>query len=145
MKEIFGDINFWFAALCLIASTVIFTKRIFLHFKGTRLTATVVEIEPGRGGAWFPVVEFEYEGQKMKMSTGVGTGKEKIEIGKTYDIIYHPSFKKYVIQVGNKKDILFGFGILLGGAALLVIFLLRYNGIDLRSGDVFPWFNNDGT
>ena len=124
MREILKSSDIWFGALLVIAGLVILSKRIFIMVKGTRLVGTVVGFSQERG-VLFPVVEFTYEGQAIKLTTGVGREKTNVEIGQNIDITYHPLFKRYVHQEGEKKDLFFALTALLGGAALIVIFLLR--------------------
>ncbi|MCL2633065.1 MAG: DUF3592 domain-containing protein [Oscillospiraceae bacterium] len=129
MAEVFGSMDFWLGVIVTVAALVILVKRVVMNSKGKQITATVVEFSEERGTI-FPVVEFEYEGTVHRMTTGVGNDKQKVDIGQTMEIRYHPSFKNYVMQVGNKKDLYIGLGALVCGLILVIIPILRFSGIN---------------
>lgn len=88
-----------------IVSLGLIIKSLYDRKTGFRCKGVIVGFSKGERDVQFPIFLFTYEGEEYRISSLNGSKKPKKGIGAETEIIYKPKNQKYVIEVGDYKDI----------------------------------------
>ncbi len=109
MKEILSN---WMAILSIgmiLVGIYVIIKGIYDRVTAIRLEGEIVDVVHDPQGAYFPLIQFTYEGQEYNMQGDAGQNTPKFQIGKQVKIYYRPKNQEYVLMAGKFTDILIGF------------------------------------
>lgn len=97
--------NLLFGVILAVISIGLMVKCFYERKTGFRCKGMIVDFSKEENGVLFPVVKFIYGGEEYCISTLNGSKKPKKGIGAETEIIYVPKNQKYVIEVGDYKDV----------------------------------------
>ncbi len=106
--EIFDWIKVGIGAVACVCGIYLVIKGIVDRVRAIKLIGTIVDYVQETNGVYYPLVEFQYNGQKYTMSTSEGDKTPKDNIGKELKILYLPNNQKCVMVAGQYGDILVG-------------------------------------
>lgn len=122
--EIFDWVKVGIGAVACIAGIYLVIKGIVDRVRAIKLQGTIVDYVRESNNYYYPLVEFEYEGQRIRMSTSEGSNAPKNNIGKEIKILYSPNNGKYVMVSGQIGDILIGVVVAIAAGAFAVAQLM---------------------
>lgn len=120
-----GNWNLLFGVILIVVSIGLMVKCFYERKTGFRCKGVIVDFSRGEKGVLFPVVKFNYGGEEYCISTLNGSKKPKKGIGTETEIIFVPKNQKYVIEVGDYKDVWLCLGCLAVGIILTVSAFLK--------------------
>ncbi|NSE51574.1 hypothetical protein G4313_00740 [Coprococcus eutactus] len=114
--------NWWFIIGVTVAGILCLIK-VIVDRQGKKLPGTITDFV-NENGVDFPVVQFQYNGQDMKLLAANG-GNKKLNRNDPVEIIYRLGKAKYVNIVGDNKDVVIAVGITVCGIGLIICKILR--------------------
>lgn len=117
--------NLLFGIAILICAILGLIKGIFDRATAVHVTGKVIDyLYDNRNDVYFKILQFQYNGQEMKMKAANGSAKQKGAIGEELQLLYNPKNQKYVNIAGDNKDIII-FSVLIVCGALMIYLGLK--------------------
>ncbi len=98
--------DYLYVAIALLAAAMILFVRLKYIIKGVKVMAKVCDYTC-HNGCYFPIMEFDYDGQFMNIKTKSGLKRQKYDIGSEVEIYYIPGSEDEVKIVKDYSDILY--------------------------------------
>ena len=116
--------NLIFGGLLVFTGFYLIVKGIYSRVKGVHI-ASHLSTFSNENGTYYPVFNFNYEGQEYNISGGVpvkNPNSFKYHPGDSVNIIFVPSNTKYVDIEGSFKDFLYALAFLGAGAVFILLY-----------------------